>query len=69
MKRKHYNFDSKHLGNFKVEEESWGNVTLFPRTSQLPILHKALEKEFSAPLSQLVSRVNGLSEDFLENRS
>lgn len=64
MKRKHYNFGSSHLSNFKVEEESWRNVRLFPKTNQLPALHKALEREFSAPLSQIVSRVNAYSDDF-----
>lgn len=64
MKPKHYSFDSKHLRDFEIEKESWGNVTIFPRTSQLPALHQALDKEFRAPLSQLVSRVNAHSDDF-----
>jgi len=64
MKLKHYKFDSKHLSNFVVLEERRGNISLFPHTGQLAVLHEALEKEFRAPLSQLISRVNAYSDDY-----
>lgn len=64
MKIKHYRFDSQYLNNFIVVEERRGNLRFFPHTDQLPALHEALEKEFRAPLSQLISRVNNLSDDY-----
>ena len=64
MKFQHYEFESKHFSDFVVLEERQGNVSLFPHTDQLPILHKALDKEFNAPLSQLVKGVGAYSDDY-----
>jgi hypothetical protein len=64
MKRKHFKFDSKHLTDFVVVDERRDNISLYPHTQQLAKLHVALYKEFRAPLSQIIARVNRYSDDF-----
>jgi hypothetical protein len=64
MNIQQFKFDSKFCKEFQVVEEVRGKVRLFPHTLQLPVLHQALDREFRAPLSQLISRVNACSDDY-----
>jgi hypothetical protein len=64
MPNNHYYLDSLQSGNLELEEEAWGNIRLFPKTSQLPELQREMDRQFRAPLSQLISRVSARSDDF-----
>lgn len=64
MPKRVHKFVSTVLPDFYVVEERWGNFSYYPHTSQLPTLHQALEREFRAPLPQLVSRVGASSDEF-----
>jgi len=64
MNIKHFKFNTKYLKDFVVVEERRGDISLFPHTGQLKVLHEALEKEFRAPLSRPISGVNAYSDDY-----
>src|SRR5687767_14257647 len=55
---KHRPFDSIYKENFEVVAERQGNVTLYPHTTQLPLLLRALNHEFYGALPPRIARVD-----------
>src|SRR5436190_11285409 len=61
---KHFPFQSIYRPDFEAVEERHGNVRLFPHTEQLPVLHRALNLEFSGPLPGRIARVDRRADGF-----
>jgi hypothetical protein len=61
---KHNPFQSNYREEFEVVEQRLGNVTLYPHTDQLPLLHRALNLEFLGPLPGHIARVDKRADGF-----
>jgi hypothetical protein len=61
---KHIPFQSIYREQFEVVEQKLGNVSLYPHTDQLPILHRALNLEFLGPLPPRIARVDKRADAF-----
>jgi hypothetical protein len=61
---KHNPFQSIYREQFEVVEQRLGNVTLYPHTDQLPLLHRALNLEFLGPLPGYIARVDKRADGF-----
>jgi hypothetical protein len=61
---KHNPFQSNYRADFEVVEQRIGNVTFYPHTDQLPLLHRALNLEFLGPLPGRIARVDKRGDGF-----
>lgn len=61
---KHLPFQSAYREEFEVVEQLQGDLRLFPRTDQLPKLHRALHLEFSNGLPGYIARVDHRGDGF-----
>src|SRR3954465_9004205 len=61
---KHIPFQSIFRQEFEVVEQRQGNIRLYPHTSQLPILLRALNLEFYTALPDRIARVDHRGDGF-----
>jgi hypothetical protein len=61
---KHAPFQSIYRPDFEVVEQREGNRRLFPHTSQLPLLSRAINLEFYGPLPPRIARVDRRADGF-----
>jgi len=61
---KHVPFDSIYRPGFEVVEERQGKVSRYPHTEQLPLLLRALNLEFYAPLPGHIARTDKRGDGF-----
>ena len=61
---KHVPFQSIYREEFEVVEQKLGNVSLYPHTDQLPVIHRALNLEFLGALPGYISRIDKRADDF-----
>ena len=61
---KHVPFQSIYREEFEVVEQKLGNVSLYPHTDQLPVLHRAINLEFLGALPGYITRIDKRADDF-----
>src|ERR1051326_1698760 len=55
---RHWPFESKYLRDFEVVEECRNGLRLFPHTDQLPLLSKAIHREFEWGLTSRLANAD-----------